>query len=149
MKIFRRILSIFLVIVLFASSFVGAALFFGRETEAGYDVSLLSSYNDEEGHFFLPEVSKKTEFHVIGIADVSSFYTLQDAEGNDIPVRIRQIRDGEYCILPPKNSYAEGAYYTLTLHSGAAFADESLAGIKSSPSALHDRKLRSTLLPIR
>lgn len=130
MKIFRRILSIFLVIVLFASSFVGAALFFGRETEAGYDVSLLSSYNDEEGHFFLPEVSKKTEFHVIGIADVSSFYTLQDAEGNDIPVRIRQIRDGEYCILPPKNSYAEGAYYTLTLHSGAAFADESLAGIK-------------------
>lgn len=126
MKIFKRIVSVLLVIVLFFGSYVGSYFLFKSGT---FDVKAecLSVFNDEDDCYYLENAAKDIAFKVDG---KPGDYVLTDSSGKKVSENIQKLSSSSYNILAPKGGYEEGKIYTLTLGGGSKFYNRHLEKAK-------------------
>lgn len=127
MKIFKRVISVLLVLSLFAGSFAGSYVLF-RDGTHDFDVERLSLFDETSDRFYLQNAPYNIVFHVAASSyDKISAYTLVDSAGHTVPtVYKRALAEGEFDIVPTAGGYTPGERYTLTLGPDAAFTDENL-----------------------
>ena len=126
MKVFKRILAVFLVIVLFVGSYIGSYFLFKSGT---FDVKAenLSVFNEEESTYYLENAQKDIAFKVDG---KPGSYTLTDSSGKKMRQNMQKLSSSSYKILPPDDGYTEGKIYVLTLTGDAKFYSRHLEKAK-------------------
>ncbi|HPY64277.1 MAG TPA: carboxypeptidase regulatory-like domain-containing protein [Bacillota bacterium] len=126
MKIFKRIASVLLILVLFIGSFLGSFLLFNKGSY-DFDVKYLSVFDETPDHYYLQKAPRDIKFRVMTSAlDRSITYKVNDASGNTISLEYEKVSKDSYNILPPSEGYQPGERYTLTLGESVSFADKDL-----------------------
>lgn len=132
MKIFKRIVSVLLVLALFVGSFIGSYVLFNDGTHE-FDVEYLSMFDETADCYYLQNAPQDIVFRLdaAGVDKISA-YTLVDSAGHAVPtVYKRAFSGGEYDIIPLSDGYTPGERYTLTLGPDVAFTDENLKNARS------------------
>ena len=127
MKIFKRTVSVLLVLSLFIGSFLGSFVLF-RDGTHEFDVEHLSLFDKTTDRYYLRNVPQNIVFRVAASDfDKMSAYTLVDSAGHTIPTAYKKtFSKGEYDIVPLADGYTAGERYTLTLGPDVAFTDENI-----------------------
>ncbi len=126
MKIFKKILAVLLVIILFVGSFGGSYHLFNNGTFE-FDTEYLSVFDESQDTFYLKKVAKDIIFKIDADPNAKETkYTLTDSKGKKVETKTQEFLTKGYNILPPDNGYTEGERYTLTLQKNAKFNDDSL-----------------------
>lgn len=126
MKVFKRVMSVLLVVILFIGSFVGSFALFNNGT-FNFDTKYLAVFDEEENIYYLRRVPANIKFRVTTVNSVKSpEYSLADSEGNEVLSRCGRAAGNSFNIAPPAAGYIPGERYTLTLGADVYFADESL-----------------------
>lgn len=126
MKIFKRIISVLLVLSLFVGSFIGSFALFNKGTY-DFDVEYLSVFDEMSDSYYLQKTPGNIKFRVsTSASDGSLTYTVTDSTGKTVSLNNERVSENEYNILPPADGYVAGERYTLTLGNGVSFTDENL-----------------------
>ena len=126
MKIFKRIISVLFVLLLFVGSFMGSFTLFSKGTY-DFDVEHLSVFDELSDSYYLQKTPRNIKFCVTTSAsDGSLTYMVTDAAGNTVSLNKERVSENTYNILPPADGYVDGERYTLTLGEGVLFVDENL-----------------------
>ena len=126
MKIFKRVVSVFLLLSLFVGSFAVSFALFNKGTY-DFDPKYLSIFDEVSNTYYLQKTPSNIKFLVsITASDTALAYAVVDSAGNTVSLNSEKVSKNEYNILPPTDGYIAGERYTLTLGSGVSFADQSL-----------------------
>ena len=132
MKIFKRVISVLLVLALFVGSFIGSYVLFDDGTRE-FNVERLSLFDEAADCYYLQNAPHDIVFSLdaAGVDKISA-YTLVDSAGHAVPtVYKRSLSGGGYDIVPLSEGYTPGERYTLTLGPDVAFADDNLKKARS------------------
>lgn len=130
MKHLKRILSIILVLAVFAGSFVGSWHLFNQGTYE-FDSEDLAVFDENLSCYYLQKVDRDIIFRVRCENDTALSYSLVDDENTSIQTKTQKASKGCYDILPPSDGYEAGVKYTLSLPDGVSFESEDLKDARS------------------
>ena len=130
MKHLKRILSIILVLAVFAGSFVGSWHLFNQGTYE-FDSEDLAVFDENLSCYYLQKVDRDIIFRVRCENDTALSYSLVDDENTSIQTKTQKTSKGCYDILPPSDGYEAGVKYTLSLPDGVSFESEDLKDARS------------------
>ena len=130
MKHLKRILSIILVLAVFAGSFVGSWHLFNQGTYE-FDSEDLAVFDENLSCYYLQKVDRDIIFRVRCENDTALSYSLVDDENTSIQTKTQKTFKGCYDILPPSDGYEAGVKYTLSLPDGVSFESEDLKDARS------------------
>ncbi len=130
MKHLKRILSIILVLAVFAGSFVGSWHFFNQGTYE-FDSEDLAVFDENLSCYYLQKVDRDIILRVRCENDTALSYSLVDDENTSIQTKTQKASKGCYDILPPSDGYEAGVKYTLSLPDGVSFESEDLKDARS------------------
>lgn len=130
MKHLKRILSIILVLAVFAGSFVGSWYLFNQGTYE-FDSEDLAVFDENLSCYYLQKVDRDIIFRVRCENDTALSYSLVDDENTSIQTKNAKTSKGCYDILPPSDGYEAGVKYTLSLPDGVSFESEDLKDARS------------------
>ncbi|MBE6949024.1 MAG: hypothetical protein E7456_04180 [Ruminococcaceae bacterium] len=130
MKHLTRILSIILVLTVFAGSFVGSWHLFNQGTYE-FDSEDLAVFDENLSCYYLQKVDRDIIFRVRCEKDSALSYSLVDDDNNSIQTNTQKAAKGCYDILPPSGGYEAGVKYTLSLPDGVSFEAEDLKDARS------------------
>ncbi len=125
MKHLKRILSVVLVLAIFAGSFIGSLFLFRQGTYA-FDNKELAVFDEDGSEYYLRKVSKDIIFRVCCNENASFGFMLTDENGDAVETKTQKALNNCYDILPPTDGYKEGERYTLSLAEGVSFLNEGL-----------------------
>ncbi len=126
MKIFKRILSVFIVLALFVGSFIGSFVLSNNGTYA-FNAEYLTVFDEMSDYYYLQKAPSDIKFRVIASnSDGAPTYSITDYAGNKVTCEYERISGNSYNIVPPAGGYVTGERYTLTLGAGVSFFDENL-----------------------
>lgn len=130
MKIFKRILSVVLVIAVFVGSFIGSFMLFNKGTHK-FETEYLSIFDEEQNAYYLQKADPYIIFRIdVDSSKENSGFSLFDNDGNPIKVKTDRLLGNSFNILPPDEGYEEGGRYTLLLADNAHFHHEDLKNAK-------------------
>lgn len=130
MKHLKRILSIILVLAIFAGSFVGSWHLFSQGTY-DFDSENLAVFDENLSCYYLQKANKDIIFRVCCADNSSLEYSLTDDENTAIQTKTQKAARDCYDILPPEGGYEEGIRYTLSLSDGVSFESEDLRNART------------------
>ena len=130
MEHLKRILSIILVLAVFAGSFVGSWHLFNQGTYE-FDSEDLAVFDENLSCYYLQKVDRDIIFRVRCENDTALSYSLVDDENTSIQTKTQKVSKGFYDILPPSDGYEAGVKYTLSLPDGVSFESEDLKDARS------------------
>lgn len=125
MKHLKRILSIILVLAVFAGSFVGSWHLFNQGTYK-FNSENLAVFDENLSCYYLQKVDRDIIFRVRCEDGSALGYSLVDDKDEIIQTKTQKAAKDCYDILPPSNGYEEGVKYTLSLPDGVSFNSEDL-----------------------
>lgn len=119
------ILSVLLIVLIGGA--VGGYFYFHRTTEDSSFNLYLTQFEGEEGHYYLRkaptdltlEVKVKRDSDAEDCIVIDEYDEVTDTELKSLP-------NGNYQILPPKEGYLPGGFYTLTLPDNVTFWEDDL-----------------------
>lgn len=129
MNIFKRVIAILLVILLFLGSCVGSYTFFNKGTYE-FDAKYLSLFDEQPDSYYLQKAPHDIKF-CVEVSSGSLSYVVSDLEGNTVPIRSERVSENSYNILPPDGGYDPGEQYTLVLGESVSFVDENLKNART------------------
>ena len=132
MIIFKRTVSVLLILSLFVGSFIGSFVLFNDGTY-DFDAEYLSLFDETPDRYYLQNTPRNIVFRVAASGfDKISAYTLVDSAGHTVPTAYkRAFSEGEYDIVPLAGGYTAGERYTLTLGPDVAFTDENIKNARA------------------
>jgi len=126
-KILTRIFLFILAFAVLAGSFAGSYSIHKSKTTRIEPYNLSAFYNEPD-KLYLKKVDSNIIFYINAdtTADYNSLFELVDYNNNIMNPKIREIKKGQFCIMPPDNGYIKGERYTLSLREGAVFDGDEL-----------------------
>lgn len=130
MKHLKRILSVILVLAVFAGSFVGSRYLFNQGTY-NFDSKNLAVFDENSSCYYLQKVDKDIIFRVCCNDGARFGYSLTDDKDAAVQTKTQRSTNNCYDILPPSGGYEEGVRYTLALPDGVSFESEDLKNART------------------
>lgn len=127
MKVWKRLLSLLLILALFAGSFVGGYALFRSGTYT-FDPKNLAAFDGESGSYYLQSAPQDIKFQVTTAQGTGApDYTLTGPSGEPVSARLERVAGDRYAVAPPSEGYTPGERYTLALGENTFFTDENLS----------------------
>ncbi len=126
MKMLKRIMSVFLIIVLFCTSFIGSYSYFNNGTFE-FDSEKLAIFDENEECYYLRQAPHDIKFQIkLSEEQKEVSYNLSDSSENMLSSKYERVSGEIYNIISPQEGYIPGEQYVLTLGEGVSFVDDNL-----------------------